>query len=381
MRVFVCFLGVFVANGLARFGYVVLIPLLILSGSLTPHQSFQLGIAVLMGYVFGSFLIQFLSPLMSLESIAKISFGLIALSFLVCYFDSIPFFWLWIWRFIAGVASSALMILVAPLSLPYVKEHKKALVGGLIFSAVGIGSVFSGFVLPWISSYNIKWAWIFLGGSCLIAFILSLVGLKTRSLRKKSVKKEESAFKIPFHLWLLLISCALNAIGFLPHTLFWVDYLIRHLNISPTIAGTSWAFFGFGATLGSLISGPMAQKLGAKNANIFILILKSIACFLPIFFHQISLLNLSIFIMGAATTANINLFSMMALKIAGAKHFAQASSWVVFSFGIFQALFSYLFTIFLGDLGYVLIFVICGVCLVLSFIVLFPIKMQTATNK
>ncbi|OOC29112.1 MFS transporter, partial [Helicobacter pylori] len=55
--------------------------------------------------------------------------------------------------------------------------------------------------------------------------------------------------------------------GFLPHTLFWVDYLIRHLNISPTIAGTSWAFFGFGATLGSLISGPMAQKLGAKEAN------------------------------------------------------------------------------------------------------------------
>lgn len=47
MRVFVCFLGVFVSNGLARFGYVVLIPLLILSGSLTPHQSFQLGIAVL----------------------------------------------------------------------------------------------------------------------------------------------------------------------------------------------------------------------------------------------------------------------------------------------------------------------------------------------
>ncbi len=245
MRVFVCFLGVFVSNGLARFGYVVLIPLLILSGSLTPHQSFQLGIAVLMGYVFGSFLIQFLSPLMSLESIAKISFGLIALSFLICYFDSIPFFWLWIWRFIAGVASSALTILVAPLSLPYVKENKRALVGGFIFSAVGVGSVFSGFILPWISSYNIKWAWIFLGGSCLIAFILSLTGLKNHSLRKKSVKKEESAFKIPFHLWLLLISVALNAIGYLPHTLFWVDYLVRHLNISPTTAGTSWAVFWF----------------------------------------------------------------------------------------------------------------------------------------
>lgn len=73
--------------------------------------------------------------------------------------------------------------------------------------------------------------------------------VKKPFFKEKSVKKEESAFKIPFHLWLLLISCALNAIGFLPHTLFWVDYLIRHLNISPTTAGTSWALLVLGPRL------------------------------------------------------------------------------------------------------------------------------------
>ncbi|OOC23948.1 MFS transporter, partial [Helicobacter pylori] len=61
MRVFVCFLGVFVSNGLGRFCLVVFIPPLIFSWCFTPHQSFPLGIVVLMGYVFWSFFIQFLS--------------------------------------------------------------------------------------------------------------------------------------------------------------------------------------------------------------------------------------------------------------------------------------------------------------------------------
>ncbi len=381
MRIFVCFLGTFLSNGLARFGYVVLIPLLILSGNLTPNQSFQLGIAILIGYIFGSVCIKFLNQFMSLESIAKMSFCLISLSFLACYFDNLPFFWLWFWRFIAGVASSALMILAAPLSLPYITENKRAKVGGFIFSGIGFGAIFSGFILPIISSYNIKLTWIFLSSISFMGLICALIGLKNLSLTNKQNPSHQDTFKLPFDLWLLIISYALNAIGFLGHTLFWVDYLIRYLNISATIAGTSWAFFGFGSALGSLLSGSIAQILGVKKVHILSLIFKSIACFLPLFFHEVSLLNLSVFLMGATTTANVNLTNMMALNIVGAQHFARASSWLTFSFGVFQALFSYIFTIFLENLGYFLIFTICGTCLVLSFIVILPIKMQADKRK
>lgn len=194
---------------------------------------------------------------MLLESIVKISFGLIVLSFLICYFDSIFFFWFWIWCFIVGVVSSVLMILVVLFFLFYVKEYKKVLVGGFIFSVVGIGFVFSGFVLFWISFYNIKWVWIFLGGSCLIVFIFFLVGLKICFLRKKFVKKEESVFKIFFYLWLLLVFCVFNVIGFLLYMFFWVDYLICYLNIFFIIVGILWVFFGFGVMFGFLISGFM----------------------------------------------------------------------------------------------------------------------------
>ncbi len=39
--------------------------------------------------------------------------------------------------------------------------------------------------------------------------------------------------------------------------------------------------------------------------------------------------------MGATTTANVNLTNMMALNIVGTQHLARASSWLTFSFGIF----------------------------------------------
>lgn len=76
LRIFLCFLATFVTNGLARFGYVVLIPLLILSGKMAENQSMQLGSAML-----GA-----LQKHFSLEAIAKLSFLIIALSFFACFF-------------------------------------------------------------------------------------------------------------------------------------------------------------------------------------------------------------------------------------------------------------------------------------------------------
>ncbi|AFI04735.1 YbfB/YjiJ family MFS transporter [Helicobacter cetorum] len=370
-RIFSCFLGSFMANGLARFGYVVMIPFLILEGHLSQAQSFQLGIAVLVGYVFGGVLINILSRFFSLEGIAKISFLVIALSFLACEWKNLPFMWLWIWRFLGGVSSASLMILLAPLCLPYVKENYRSVIGGFIFSGIGAGAIFSGFVLPPLALIDLQWAWLMLGGVGFIAFLVSLIALKNYSLSQTS--KEKMPFKVPFHLWLLILSYGLNAIGFLPHTLFWVDYLVRDLHINSHVAGVSWAFFGFGAFVGSLVSGIIGYKIGATSANILMIILKAFSCFLGAFTHEMIWLNLSVFIMGATTIANVNLGNMMVLEIVGARYFARACSFLTMNFAIFQALFSYIFALSLEKIGYFWLFNLCGICLLVSVILLLPI--------
>ncbi len=380
LRIIICFLSTFVANGLARFGYVVLIPIMIISGRLNENQSIQLGIAVLVGYIFGSFFINFLRKFISLENIAKLSFLIISLSFFACMMESLPFIWAWLWRFFAGVASASLMILAAPLSLPYVKERFRGRIGGFVFSGIGLGAVVSGFTLPFIANINIDLVWIVLGSVVFCAFILSLFSLRTLKRSKQTIHKDNK-FKIPYGLWLLIISYILNAIGYLPHTLFWVDYLVRDLKFSTLLAGSSWAFFGIGAVLGSIGSGILADRIGIKNAHIVILFFKALSCFIAAFASDLFWLNFSIFVMGFTTTGNVTLTNALALKIVSKKHFPTSSSFLTLAFGIFQAIFSFLFAYLLKFLdGYFWMFIFCGFCLIFSFLVLLPIKISTLRN-
>lgn len=380
-RFIACFFMTFVSNGLARFGYVVLIPLLILSGRLSQSQSYQLGIAILVGYIFGSLFISFLHRYVSLESIAKISLLLICCSFLACSVESLPFAWAWVWRFIAGGASASLMILAAPLSLPYTTEKHRGSIGGFVFSGIGIGAVLSGFILPsLVSSFEngIDIVWYLLSFVSFCAFVFSLFALPMLNPPKQKSDNAHSSLKIPLFLWLLIASYVLNAIGYLPHTLFWVDFLVRDLGISEILAGASWAFFGIGAALGSLGSGLLSDKIGLRNAHLLVLTCKALSCFIAVLGTNGFWLNVSVFIMGFTTTGNVTLTNALALKIIGKERFATASSALTFAFGVAQAVFSFIFVYSLDFLGYFWLFVLCGICLLLSAVVLLPIK---DTNK
>lgn len=371
-RIIACFLMTFISNGLARFGYVVLIPLLILSGKLSQNESYQLGIAILVGYIFGSTMIHILQKFFYLEFIAKFSLLVIACSFFACSLDSLPFIWAWIWRFLAGGASASLMILATPLSLPYVREKFRGSVGGFIFSGIGFAAVASGFILPSLASKSIDLVWYLLGSVSLCAFFFALLTLK--NLNPPKNKSNSHSLKISLFLWLLIISYALNALAYLPHTLFWVDYLVRDLHISENLAGISWALFGVGSAFGSIGSGLLGDKMGAKNAHILVLAFKALSCFIAVCTTDLIWLNLSVFIMGFTTTGNVVLTNALALKIAGKEHFASSSSALTFAFGIFQAIFSFVFVYSLDFLGYFWLFVLCGIALIISALVLIPLQ-------
>lgn len=239
--------------------------------------------------------------------------------------ETLPFMWAWLWRFLAGVASASLMILAAPLSLPYIKERFRGRIGGFVFSGIGLGAVVSGFTLPFIANINIDLVWIVLGSVVFCAFVLSLFSLRTLKDLKQTIHKDNK-FKIPYGLWLLIISYILNAIGYLPHTLFWVDYLVRELNFSTLLAGSSWAFFGIGSALGSISSGILADKIEIKNAHIVVLFFKALSCFIAAFANDLFWLNCSIFIMDFTTTGNVTLTNTLALKIVFKEHFPTSSS-------------------------------------------------------
>ncbi|TLE00653.1 MFS transporter, partial [Helicobacter muridarum] len=78
---------------------------------------------------------------------------------------------------------------------------------------------------------------------------------------------------------------------------------------------------------------------------------------------------------GFYNNGNVTLTNSLALKIVSKEHFTTSSSFLTLTFGIFQAIFSFLFAYLLSFLDvYFWIFIFCGICLIFSFLVLLPIK-------
>jgi predicted MFS family arabinose efflux permease len=82
---------------------------------------------------------------------------------------------------------------------------------------------------------------------------------------------------------LLLISYACNAVGFVPHTVFWVDFVSRGLHMGIERGTQLWVLLGISAALGPLISGYMADGIGFGKSIRISLLIKGIGVMMPIF--------------------------------------------------------------------------------------------------
>src|SRR5207237_9634977 len=64
----------------------------------------------------------------------------------------------------------------------------------------------------------------------------------------------------------LYLEYALNAVGLVPHMVFLVDFIARHLGQGLHEAARYWVIFGVGALLGPLIGGHAGDRIGFRAA-------------------------------------------------------------------------------------------------------------------
>jgi predicted MFS family arabinose efflux permease len=57
----------------------------------------------------------------------------------------------------------------------------------------------------------------------------------------------------------------LFSLGLIPHTIYWVDYLVRGLKNDMAFGGLQWALFGLGALSGTYLWGRLADRIGFRH--------------------------------------------------------------------------------------------------------------------
>ena len=240
---------------------------------------------------------------------------------------------------------------------------------GVVFSGIGIGIVFSGLAVPAIGGANLGAAWLLLA-----AFVLPALLFAWPKFGNPPAAETHTAPPQP--LWprgaLLALLCAyvLDAIGYLPHTVFWVEYLVHDLGKPLAIGGAFWAVFGAGAAIGPLLTGMAADRFGFRNTLVACFACKAEVVTLPLVSTSMPALFISSFAVGALTPGMVAVASGRAIELGGVA--AHQRNWAVMTFlyALVQALAGYaMAAVYAATHSFALLFSIAGAVLLLAAIV------------
>ena len=252
-----------VGIGLARFAYTPLIPALIAAGWFTPSQAAYLGAANLAGYLAGALLARRMAAQSAAATVLRAMMALATLAFFACAWP-LSFLWFFGWRFAAGLAGGVLMVLAAPSVLSRVPASRRGLAGGVIFTGVGLGIAVSGTLVPMLLRLGLAPTWCGLGALALALTALAWCGWPDESADSAvaGAPTSRSRPRAGPRLGALYAAYALNAAGLVPHMVFLVDFVARGLGRGIDAGAQYWVLFGLGATIGPVLSGHLADRIG-----------------------------------------------------------------------------------------------------------------------
>jgi MFS family permease len=349
-----------VGNGIGRFAFIALMPALIQEGWFTKGEASYLSVATLVGYLLGAGLSDLLGSNWRVSTLLRMSMLTCSVSFFACAFENAGLPWYFFWRTLAGFSGAILMVLPAPVVLPAHAPATRGRASGVVFSGIGLGAVISGALVPsliagtglifvvsgdqfslWVLQ-GVTGAWIGMGCICLVLTALAWrqwppdADASPKAAATGQPAKPFSA-EARVAVGLILIAHGLNAIGYLAHTLFWVDYIVRELHMPLATGGFYWSMFGLGAAIGPLVTGSLADVFGLKRCLIAAFLLKFFAAALPLLSNGAVALFISSFLMGMFTPGIVALISAYALDRVGPAHHRKAWGMATLSFAAAQA--------------------------------------------
>jgi predicted MFS family arabinose efflux permease len=355
--------------GIGRFSYVALLPLMIDARWASASGAAQIAAANLIGYLIGALMAHRLALKVGAPMAIRGAMAAVLLSLLCCSIN-LGLGWLWFWRLVAGAAGGVLMITAAPAILSRVPVAVRGKAIGLVFSGIGCGIMLSGFAVPALGAAHLQAAWLVLAFFVAIAMSYSWSKFREPVAAAPAPAAVQSRLMPRGALLALLCAYVLDAVGYLPHTVFWVEYLVHGLNKPLSTGGAFWAVFGAGAVVGPLLSGYAADRFGFRNTLIACFALKAAAVALPLMSTSMLALFVSSFAVGALTPGMVAVASGRVIEIAGAAAHQRNWAMLTFVYALLQAAAGYgMATLYAATHSFNLLFAIGAAALGLAAVI------------
>ncbi len=113
----------------------------------------------------------------------------------------------------------------------------------------------------------------------------------------------------------IIIAYMCSAFAYIPHSLFWMDYLSGTLHFPLQQRNLFWVLYGLGSCIGALVAYCLSRLTGYLQAIKWLYTIYCLAVVLPFFSHTASLLALSSLLTGLLTPATVFISSYSLLQI------------------------------------------------------------------
>jgi predicted MFS family arabinose efflux permease len=355
-----------VGMGLGRFSYTPMVPALIASGALTEAEAGYVGAVNLTGYLVGALAVPWLLKCADRVALLRASLGLSVIC-LAASMAPAGFFWLAFWRGLIGITAAVIMILGVSSVTATAPPARTGTATSLAYMGVGTGILLSAAGLPWLLQIGVVWAW---GGTLVIGLIALTVGLWGWSgeagARARAIPPPAYGGTAQGDGLKLVVAQGLFAVGLVPHSIYWVDYLVRALDWSVTAASGQWVVFGAAAVLGTLAWGWLADRIGFRPALVAVYASLAIGATLPVLVPVPWAIVASSILVGAQPGLTA-IIAGQAQKVIGAGSMLGLWRWMTLSVGLSQMLAGYaLVALFNATGSYAAVFVAGGVAFTLG---------------
>ncbi len=331
------FAAVFAGVGLGRFAYAPIVPFLAQDG-IDPVAAGYAGAANLAGYFLGAAFAHQIGLRGGPGRAVRWALALTVLSFACCALP-MGFLWLAWWRLVPGVTGGVLMVLGASLALGRVAAEARGRAAGVIMTGVGLGAVLAGAAIGPLADFGLRFAWLALAGMALVAAVGSWRSWRDGPVTEPGPEADlAAARRFGPAVLLLVVAYAADGAGFVPHTIFWVDYVARALGLGPAWGTLSWLGFGVGALVGPVALGLLADRAGLGRTLILALAVKTLAVALAIVSAAPAALTLSAFLVGALSPGMSSLVSARLHELVDRRTHGRAWGLATLGFSAAQAL-------------------------------------------
>lgn len=359
--------AILVGIGFARFAYTVLTPALIANHWFSQGETFYLGATNLAGYLVGALIGRQLGSRVPMPTAIRASMVATVASFIACAWPA-SFLWFFPWRLLSGISGGAIMVLATSAILARAPAHLRGRVSGIIFGGVGIGITLAGALIPVLARQSLTVVWLALGALSAILTLATWWSWPDEAPAAATTPSREAPARKLFRaIAILIVAYSCDAIGFVPHTVFWIDYIARGLGHGLAIGGAYWVAFGAGAAVGPLLAGIVADRIGLGRGLVAALFVKGSAVALPVFCNSPACLAISSVAVGALTPGIPALISGRVVELMSPSRARHAWAWLTVAFALAQATAAYGLSYLFDRTGsYHLLFAIGGGSLALA---------------